>query len=114
MPNLNEKSHIILSLLAEGLSTGDILADHPQFTAEDITHAARAALNLHDYFQTTRSYKSGDTNPRTYEVWTREEDQQLQQMLAAQVPMSDIAKQLERHPMVIRRRIRQLEMSNYL
>ena len=113
MIGLSQDSRFILSLIAEGNSVGDILANYPHFTASDVANAAQDALRLSEFIQQTRSYKTGDTNPRTYEVWTRDEDKQLEDMLQIGSSIQEIGKALERHPMVIRRRMKALELAEF-
>lgn len=112
MIQLSEQSRFILKCIAEGQTIGEILQHQPQFTVSDIAKAAEDALRLDNFHRETSSKKTGDTNLRTYEVWTKDEDSTLHMMLSNNVAVQDIAKKLERHPMIIRRRIRQLKLDD--
>jgi len=114
MAQLSEKAKHILAFLADGQTVGEILQANPSLTGSDIADAAQEALHVNSFHRETASRKAGDTNLRTYEVWTSEEDTQLQKLVAENTPIQQISKLLQRHPMIIRRRLRQLELDNYL
>lgn len=114
MIQLSEQARFILKCLAEGQTFGEILHHQPQFTAEDIAKAAEEAVRLDNFQRETSSRKTGETNLRTYEVWTDAEDMTLHNMLSDNIAIQDIAKTLERHPMIVRRRIRQLNLDDSL
>ena len=114
MTNLSEQSRYILKHLAKGLTIGAILNQHPDLTAVDIADAAQEALRLDKFQCETSSRKAGDTNLRTYEVWTHHDDNTLCKMLSEGYTIQEIAKTLERHPMSIRRRMTQLSLDDSL
>lgn len=114
MTQLSEQSRYILKYLANGLTIGAILNQHPDLTARDIAQAAEEALRLDKFQRETSSRKAGDTNLRTYEVWTQNEDNILCKMLSEDCTIQAIGKALERHPMSIRRRMTQLSLDDSL
>lgn len=111
---LSTKDRHILEDLAAGKKPDDIVAERHDITLKDIAQAAHNALRLDTLHRHTSTHKSGDTDTRTYEVWTPSEDKRLQSMLEHGTPIQTISNVLERHPMVIRRRMRQLELDSYL
>lgn len=111
---LSAKDRHILEDLAVGHTLDEIVAKRADVTLEDIAKAAHNALRLDTVHRHTTTHKSGDTDTRTYEVWTPSEDKRLQAMLEHGTAIQTISEVLERHPMVIRRRMRQLELESYL
>lgn len=112
MIQLSEQTRTILKCLANGQTIGEILQHHPHFTIIDIAHAAEEALRLDDFQRETSTRKAGETNLRTYEVWTDDEDKTLESMLSENFALQEISKVLERHPMIVRRRIRHLNLDD--
>ncbi|GAB5491572.1 MAG: hypothetical protein Phog2KO_17870 [Phototrophicaceae bacterium] len=110
MTQLSEQSRYILKHLAKGLTIGAILNQNPDLIATDIAQAAEEALRIDKFQRETSSRKAGETNLRTYEVWTHNDDNTLCKMLSEDYTIQEIAKTLERHPMSIRRRMSQLSL----
>jgi DNA-binding NarL/FixJ family response regulator len=107
---LSEQARTILELIADGYSFEQLLNE---YTAGHLQDAAREALEV-DSANRPAPLAPDDrvkTNPRTYEVWTDKEDTLLMDMLQGGSPLPDIATELERHPMTVRRRIAQLGLT---
>lgn len=111
---LSVKDRHILEDLSVGKTPEDIASTRKNVTLDDIANAARNALRLDTFHRQTQTHKSGDTGTRTYEVWTPQEDKRLRAMLEHGTSISKISEVLERHPMVIRRRMRQLALQDYM
>ena len=104
---LSEQARAILELIADGYTLGQLLN---AYSESEIQDAAREALEVD--VATRPAEHTPDrrvkTNIRTYEVWTEKEDAMLLDMVQNGIALQDIATELERHPMTIRRRITQL------
>lgn len=107
---LSEQARNILQRIAEGYAFEQILND---YSANHIQDAAREALEVDAATRpaTLAPDKRVKTNIRTYEVWTEKEDSLLLERVENDVSLQDIATELERHPMTIRRRITQLGLA---
>ena len=107
LTQLSEQARTILELIAEGYTFEQLSND---YSTSDIQDAAREALEVDVATHPTAVAldRRVKTNIRTYEVWTEKEDAMLLDMVQNGVALQDIATELERHPMTIRRRITQL------
>ncbi len=111
---LSEKSVVVLTLIAEGQSYGQIVDSHPAISYFDIFAAAEEALRLSespgDY--QVRLEKIKKRYPKAYELWTEDDDARLTTMYCGQTPLAEIATKLERQPSAIRARLAKLDLTS--
>ncbi|MCG2767235.1 MAG: hypothetical protein L6435_02480 [Anaerolineae bacterium] len=112
---LSPTSLAVLQMLAEGHSYEQVLIVHPDMTYSDIFAAAREALEVasaeaSDYHERLSDIRR--EHPRAYEKWSTEEEQRLEQMVAAGQSTRDIASDLGRQPSAIQSRIKRLGLAS--
>ncbi|MDQ7024695.1 MAG: hypothetical protein Q9P44_03970 [Anaerolineae bacterium] len=109
---LSEQARNILQLIAEGYTFEQILTDYSASHIQTAAHEA-LAIDAATHPSIHPPNKRVKTNVRTYEVWTEKEDSLLLERVENGVSLPDIATELERHPMTIRRRITQLGLDEF-
>ena len=104
---LSEKSVLILQLLAEGRSHGQIVDTHAEITFLDICNAAQEALalNASQSSHQDRLAAVKQRHPRAYEPWSSDEETKLSAMVGEALTAAEMAAQLGRQPSAIRSRL---------
>ena len=109
----SDKSRAILQAIAKGHSYEQILVQELAWTYQDIFAAAQEALEISalgsldpqkpSYEERMEQIRS--ENPRAYEKWSPQEDEQLKSLHAAGQRTNEIALALKRQPSAIRSRL---------
>lgn len=110
---VDEANRVILYLLYDGRTHDDILAEHPDFTREDIARACGeglAALESGPRLETReeRIARLRHTHPRAYAPWTREEDARLLEGFRDGTSLAALARDAGRQPNAVRARLEKL------
>jgi DNA-binding NarL/FixJ family response regulator len=107
---LSDEARTILERIAEGYTFAQVLQ---HYSASQIQDAAREALEIAAALHppAVAPDRRAKTNLRTYEVWTEKEDALLMDMVENGIAIPEIAAELERHPMTVRRRIAYLNLT---
>lgn len=105
---LSEKAVHVLSLIAEGHSSTQIVEGDHGLTSTDIFAAANEALALSTDEPQDSLARIRRVHPRAYEPWDEEEDAELLSMLDDGRLPAEIAKHLGRKRSAIHSRIRKL------
>jgi hypothetical protein len=111
---LSEKSRAILEAIAKGHSYEQILVQDLAWTYRDIFQAVAEALEAlksgvgKSYDE--RMEEIRQAHPRAYEKWSDEEDDRLRQLFGSQMPVTEIARVLQRQASAIRSRLTKLNI----